>query len=100
MPAEVRDRVHALARRANANKGLKFTDSDGNDLDAHDDSDYDPDNDDDASDASSEDSDFDPADNDTHPDANDDNYNPELPDPNPAELAGVKQHNNNPVETT
>jgi hypothetical protein len=70
MPAEVRDRVHALARRANANRGLTFTDSDGTNLDtlypvaaaADNDSDYDPDDDDDddGSYASSEDSDYDP----------------------------------------
>jgi hypothetical protein len=33
MPAEVTDRVHALARRARAYRGLTFTDSDGADLD-------------------------------------------------------------------
>jgi hypothetical protein len=33
MPTSVKDRVHALARRANAGKGLVFHDSDGNDLD-------------------------------------------------------------------
>jgi hypothetical protein len=68
MPAEVKDRVHALARRARANRGLTFTDSAGNDLDdilldSDDgtDSDYDPD-DDENSYASSEDSDYDPSD--------------------------------------
>jgi hypothetical protein len=34
MPEAVKDRVHALAGRANADKGLTFTDSDGQDLDA------------------------------------------------------------------
>jgi hypothetical protein len=33
MPDEVKDRVHALARRARASRGLTFTDSDGIDLD-------------------------------------------------------------------
>jgi hypothetical protein len=33
MPDTAKDRVHALARRANADKGLIFHDSDGNDLD-------------------------------------------------------------------
>jgi hypothetical protein len=33
MPAEVKDRVHGLARRANANRGLLFTDSDNVNLD-------------------------------------------------------------------
>jgi hypothetical protein len=68
MPAEVQDRVHALARRACAHHGLTFTDSDGNDLDTmlsdsddDNDSDFDPD-DDDNSYASSEDSDYDPLD--------------------------------------
>jgi hypothetical protein len=54
MPAEVRGRVYALTQRANAKIGLKFTDSDGNDLDAlypdeddnDDDSDYNPEQDD------------------------------------------------------
>jgi hypothetical protein len=33
MPDSVKDRVHTMARRANADNGLCFTDSDGNDLD-------------------------------------------------------------------
>ena len=37
MPSEVKDRVHALARRARAFRGLLFTDSDGNNLDNLDD---------------------------------------------------------------
>jgi hypothetical protein len=53
MPNTVKDRVHALTRRANADKGLVFHDSDGNDLDIRypsdaaddDDSDYDPEDD-------------------------------------------------------
>ena len=68
MPAEVLDRVHVLAHQAQAHRGLTFTDSDGNDLDAvlsdsDDDSDsnFDP-ADDDNSYASSKDSDYDPLD--------------------------------------
>jgi hypothetical protein len=65
MPTSVKDRVHALARRANADKGLVFHDSDENDLDvlypsdaADDaDSDYNPD-DDEQSYESDEDSDY------------------------------------------
>jgi hypothetical protein len=69
MPAEVKDRVHGLARRANAHQGLTFTDGHGNNLatlypdDDDDDSDYDPNNADSTSSASSDDSDdsdFDP----------------------------------------
>jgi hypothetical protein len=63
MPAEAKDRVHGLARRANAHRGLKFTDTEGNDLDLlfppsdnGDDSDYDPDHDDDDSSANSDES--------------------------------------------
>ena len=98
MPAEVKDRVHALARRANAYRGLAFTDSDDNDLDAlfpddDDDSDYDPDDDDDLSYASSEDSDFDPADPDDSSSRSSDSAdapnNPDLPAAPPLELAGV-----------
>ncbi len=37
MPSEVKDRVHALARRARAFRGLLFTNSDGNNLDDLDD---------------------------------------------------------------
>jgi hypothetical protein len=65
MPAEVKDRVHGLARRANAHRGLKFTDTEGNDLDLlfppsdDDDSDYDPNHDDDDSSANSDDSFYD-----------------------------------------
>jgi hypothetical protein len=51
MPAEVRDRVHGLARYANAKVGLTFTNSDGQNLDLlyppdddDNDSDFDPDN--------------------------------------------------------
>jgi hypothetical protein len=65
MPAEVKDRVHALTRRANAKRGLTFTDSHGNNLDElypdadeDNDSDYDTSANDDASYASSEDSDY------------------------------------------
>jgi hypothetical protein len=72
MPAEVKDRVHGLARRANAHRGLKFTDTEGNDLDLlfppsddddgdddDDDSDYDPNHDDDDSSANLDDSSYD-----------------------------------------
>jgi hypothetical protein len=66
MPAEVKDRVHGLARRANANRGLKFTDTEENGLDLlfppsddDDDSDYDPNHDDDDSSANSDDSSYD-----------------------------------------
>jgi hypothetical protein len=59
MPDEVKDRVHALARRARVSRGLTFTDSDGTDLDeiypdndGHDDNDDDNDNDDDDADGS------------------------------------------------
>jgi hypothetical protein len=93
MPAEVTTRVHALARRANANQGLTFTDSHGNDLDLL----YPGDDDDDA------DSNYDPA----HDDDDDDNSSTSSDDsddtsadlsaaPNPAELAGV----NEPVNIT
>ncbi len=100
MPAEAKDRVHALARRAKAHPGLTFTNSDGNDLDtlypehADDlDSDYDPAEDDASSDsanksdddASQEFSDLSAADDN---DA-DDNYNPDLRALPPVELAGV-----------
>jgi hypothetical protein len=65
MPAEAKDRVHGLARRANAHRGLKFTDTEGNDLDLlfppsdDDDSHYDPNHDDDDSSATSDDSSYD-----------------------------------------
>jgi hypothetical protein len=70
MPTSVKDRVHALARRANADKGLVFHDSNGKDLDvlypsdatADDaDPDYDP-ADDELSYESDGDSDYDPND--------------------------------------
>ena len=83
MPAEVQDRVHALARHANAHRGLSFTDGHGNDLDElfpDDDSDSDFEPDDDASDASDD------------SDSNDsDNHDPR--DPNLPELAGVDEPN-------
>jgi hypothetical protein len=66
MPAEVKDRVHGLAQRANAHRGLKFTDTEGNDLDLlfppsddDDDSDHDPNHEDDDSSANSDDSSYD-----------------------------------------
>jgi hypothetical protein len=46
MPDSVKDRVHSMARCANADNGLRFTDSDGNDLDTmHPDDDADDAND-------------------------------------------------------
>jgi hypothetical protein len=55
MPDSVHDRVHALAQRVRADKGLTSTGGDGNDLDLRypeddgdNDSDYDPDDNDDA----------------------------------------------------
>jgi hypothetical protein len=97
MPAEAKDRVHALAWRVKAHRGLTFTNSDGNDLDVlypeeadDDDSDYNPDDDgsldsadasdDEASDASSASS---------SDDDDDDNYDPNLPALQTGELAGV-----------
>jgi acetolactate synthase regulatory subunit len=53
MPTKVKDRVHALARRANANQGLVFTDLDALFPDDDEYSDYDPDDDDELSCASS-----------------------------------------------
>ena len=52
MPEDVKDRLHAMARRAKADQGLSFTDSAGTNLDdlyPDDDTDdeYDPDDDDD-----------------------------------------------------
>ena len=51
MPEEVKDRLHAMARRAKADQGLSFSDGDGNKLDKlypddDDDEDYDPDDED------------------------------------------------------
>jgi hypothetical protein len=105
MPDEVRDRVHALARRANANRGLVFTDSQGNNLDTlfpdddrDADSNYDPTQDDGASYASSKDSDYNPsATSSQATDADDaDNY-PDLAEPQPVELAGVDDGITNPI---
>jgi hypothetical protein len=94
MPAEVRDRVHALARRARASRGLQFTDSDGVDLDVlypdeDDESDYDPDDDIMLYD-SDKDSDSDPA-NDGGSSTSSHNDLPtiDLPAPRPDEPAGV-----------
>jgi hypothetical protein len=103
IPAEVKDRVHALARHACASRGLAFTNSDGVNLDTlypedDDDSDYDPDKSDAAScnssaslashhdDASSTNSDHtsDSDDTDYDPD-----FNPDLPAPWPDAIAGV-----------
>jgi hypothetical protein len=102
MPAEVKDRVHALARRAKAHRGLRFTDSNDNDLDAlypddGNDSDYTRTADDNSFDV---DGDLDPTPDDsslasTAPDK--DPYIPDLPAAPPLELAGV---NNIPVENT
>jgi hypothetical protein len=111
MPAKVKDRVHGLARRANAHRGLTFTDSLGNDLDTlypvddDDDSDYDPNDADSTSSASSNnsddsDSDFDPAASSTSSsehsdDAPDGTHVPDLAVPMPDELAGVDLTINN-----
>jgi hypothetical protein len=93
MPAEVTTRVHALAHRAHANRGLTFTDSHGNDLDLlhpdddgdDADSDHDPAHDDDDNDDSSTSSD------------DSDGASADLSAaPNPAELVGV----NEPVNIT
>jgi hypothetical protein len=105
MPAEVQDRVHALARRANATRGLTFMDSDGRNLDTlfpasddDDDSAYDPNQDDQASSASSEDSNYGndaahPDANGTHANVDDPNFNPNLPAHTPAAIAGVDGDN-------
>jgi hypothetical protein len=100
IPAEVRDRVHALAPHANANCGLTFTDSDGTNLDTlypaavndDDDSDYDPDDDNDGSYTSSEDSDYDHDEGSTshHSNASDRGFNRDLPVPQPVEIVGVE----------
>ncbi len=107
MPAEVRDRVHGLARRANAKVGLTFTDSDGRNLDLlyppdddDNDSDFDPD---DASSASSHSSDD--SDSVSTSDASDDNGPdgppiPDLPAAPPAEIAGVDDTTNVDVNIT
>jgi hypothetical protein len=88
MHAEVRDRVHALARRANANRGLTFTDSNGNDLDVmypdsiaddNDDSTYNPDQDDDTSYASSDDTTYNPTADDPSTGSSDDDNDDPLP---------------------
>jgi hypothetical protein len=116
MPAEVKDRVHALARRAHASRGLAFTDSDGVNLDTlypdDDDSAYDPNNDDDASSSSSDSSDSSASDNDSssaHSEAdssdsdntdNDPNFNPDLPAPRPDAIAGVDGAATNAATTT
>jgi hypothetical protein len=110
MPAEVKDRVHGLARRANAHRGLTFTDGHGNNLDElypvddDDDSDYDPTDASSTSSARSEnsddsDSDFDPDASSTssseHSDDAPDGTNiPDLAVPTPDELAGVDPTNN------
>ncbi len=74
MPDSVKDRVHTMARRANADNGLRFTDSDGNDLDVlypdgdaadDNDADYDPAADE-LSYESDEDSDYQPPNDDEH----------------------------------
>jgi hypothetical protein len=69
MPSSVEERLKTLARRANADQGLLFTDSAGGDLDVlypddddAEDTDYDPDEEDNASYEGSEDSDYEPSD--------------------------------------
>jgi hypothetical protein len=102
MPAEVKDRVHALARPAKAHRGLRFTDSDNNDLDAL----YpDDNNDSDYTLTAAADSFDGNGDSDSTPDntslastaPDEDPYIPDLPAAPPLELAGV---NNIPVENT
>jgi hypothetical protein len=96
MPAEVRDRVHGLARRANAKVGLTFTDSDGQNLDLlyppdddDNDSDFDPDDASSASSHSSDDSDAVSTSDASDDDGPDGPPIPDLPAPQHAEIAGV-----------
>jgi hypothetical protein len=100
MPAEAKDRIHALAWRAKAHRGLTFTDSNGNDLDAlcpeeddDADSDCDPDPDDsyDESTDSADASDDDASNVSTNSSDDDDNeeHDPDLTATPTAELAGV-----------
>jgi hypothetical protein len=98
MPAKVKERVHALARRANANRDLVFTNSDNNDLDTlfpDDDnvSDYNPDDNDALSYASSKDSNYNPDNpDDSSSDGSNSNTSNHIPDLSaalPRELAGV-----------
>jgi hypothetical protein len=125
MPDDVKDRVHALARRARASRRLTFTDSDGTDLDTlypdeddtnnnadddeSDDSTYDPNNADDNSDDESNDSDDGDSDYSPTGDSDDDSYDisdatPDqpLPVPTPVEPGGMhntgkqNQQNDNP----
>jgi hypothetical protein len=89
MPAEVTDKVHALARRARANHGLTFTDSDGADLDVlfpddGDDSTYNPD-DDNQSYESDKDYDFEPGES----DSDDSTTNSGIPATRPRDPVGV-----------
>jgi hypothetical protein len=102
MPAEVKDRAHALARCAKAHRGLRFTDSEDNDLDAlypddDDNSDYTPTANDNSFDGD-DNSDSTPDDTSSASTAPDkDPYIPDPPVAPPLELAGV---NNIPVENT
>jgi hypothetical protein len=103
MPAEVKDRVHGLARRANAHQGLTFTDGHGNNRDTlypdddYNDSNYDPNDADSTSSASSndsDDSDFDPdaistSSSEQSNDAPNGTNIPDLAVPMPDEIAGV-----------
>jgi hypothetical protein len=107
MPAEVKDRVHALARRANAKRGLTFTNSHSDDLDElypgaddDNDSDYNPRADEDASYASFEDSDYNPNNDDSSADDrssdgstdHDFQQNPNLTALQLAEIAGMNDN--------
>jgi hypothetical protein len=105
MPAEVKDRVHALARRAHVTRGLTFTDSHGNDLDAlypaaddDDDSDYDPDTDENASLASSDVSDSVSNAASTSSDSHDANLTNDDPGETPG-VDGANLTNDDPGET-
>jgi hypothetical protein len=93
MPAEVKDRVHALTRHACAFRGLIFTDSNGNnidDIDEDDNSTYDPATDDpDSASDSDDDASSSTGSNYNSDDSSDDNSEPDLPADTPMELAGV-----------
>jgi hypothetical protein len=116
MPAKAEDRVHALARQANAHRGLTFTDSNGNNLDelypnchdADNNSDYDPSKSSDASSTSSTKSSDDSSSDDPSAADSDESYTSINPDPMadpPSGIAGVNipnpgvaNNNNNSID--